>query len=345
MPSHGAAAPNRARPNRLAARIGALPQFFAPPAVRLGPLAVAPVGCGTWSWGSRLLFGYTEARDAELKRVYQLLHESGLPILFDTADSYGAGGRSETLLGRFAVELEAATPFASLLPRAGRRAVVATKLAPFPSRLTAASFVASARASAARLGGRVDIGQAHWSPAAYGLGFQEDALLDGLAAARDAGLFESVGLSNFGPLGLRRAAARLRLCATPVVSNQCQYSLLSRAPETSGLVEAAAELEVLLIAYSPLCLGLLAGPAQPPKGPRGLLFRSRERDTARLRALLREVAAARGASVAQARSCGGVTEQPLARSLDSNRQPGRGQLDPRPRLSARARREHGSPGS
>lgn len=45
----------------------------------------------------------------------------------------------------------------------------------------------------------------------------------------------------------------------PLVSNQVQYSLLSRVPETSGLVEACSELGVQFIGYSPLCLGILSG--------------------------------------------------------------------------------------
>lgn len=45
---------------------------------------------------------------------------------------------------------------------------------------------------------------------------------------------------------------------------QVQYSLLYRTPETNGVMEACKELGVTLVAYSPLCQGLLTG------APRGV---------------------------------------------------------------------------
>lgn len=40
---------------------------------------------------------------------------------------------------------------------------------------------------------------------------------------------------------------------------QVQYSLLYRKPETNGVMEACKEAGVTLVAYSPLCQGLLTG--------------------------------------------------------------------------------------
>lgn len=44
-----------------------------------------------------------------------------------------------------------------------------------------------------------------------------------------------------------------------LASNQVQYSLLYRVPETNGVVDALRETGSTLIAYSPLCQGLLTG--------------------------------------------------------------------------------------
>ena len=38
-----------------------------------------------------------------------------------------------------------------------------------------------------------------------------------------------------------------------------QYSLIYRKPETNGVLEACKEAGVTLVAYSPLCQGLLTG--------------------------------------------------------------------------------------
>lgn len=56
---------------------------------------------------------------------------------------------------------------------------------------------------------------------------------------------------------------------------QVQYSLIYRAPEQNGVLEACRENGVTLVAYSPLCQGLLTGkysPANKPTGPRAQLF-------------------------------------------------------------------------
>lgn len=44
-----------------------------------------------------------------------------------------------------------------------------------------------------------------------------------------------------------------------LASNQVQYSLLYRVPETNGVFDALKETGSTLIAYSPLCQGLLTG--------------------------------------------------------------------------------------
>ena len=54
------------------------------------------MGCGTWAWGNRLLWGYDETMDEELQAAFNLCVNNGV-TLFDTGDSYGTGklnGRS-----------------------------------------------------------------------------------------------------------------------------------------------------------------------------------------------------------------------------------------------------------
>lgn len=40
---------------------------------------------------------------------------------------------------------------------------------------------------------------------------------------------------------------------------QVQYNLLYRLPETNGVMEACRENNVTMVAYSPMCQGLLTG--------------------------------------------------------------------------------------
>jgi aryl-alcohol dehydrogenase-like predicted oxidoreductase len=59
-----------------------------------------------------------------------------------------------------------------------------------------------------------------------------------------------------------------------MASNQVHYSLLHRAPERNGALKACQELDVRLIAYSPLEQGILTGKyhqgTRPPGGSRGV---------------------------------------------------------------------------
>lgn len=58
---------------------------------------------------------------------------------------------------------------------------------------------------------------------------------------------------------MRAAAKALKARGTSLSSNQVQYSLLYRKPEANGVLEACRENGVTLVAYSPLCQGLLSG--------------------------------------------------------------------------------------
>jgi len=231
-----------------------------------------PIGVGTWAWGNQFLWGYDPARDdAELEACFRRCIDLGFRF-FDTADSYGTGrlnGRSESLLGRFALAL----------PEAERRQLcIATKLAPFPWRLGRRGFERAFAASRARLQGQLQRVQLHWSTARYAP-WQEGPLLQGLADLVQSGAVTSLGLSNMGPRRLREVAGSLAERGVSIASLQVQLSLL--APEAvapGGVAEVCRELGIELIAYSPLALGLLtrqpAGGAQPtPQGPRGALFR------------------------------------------------------------------------
>jgi len=144
------------------------------------------MGCGTWAWGNRLLWGYDESMDEELQAAFNLCVSSGV-TLFDTGDSYGTGklnGRSEQLLGQFSQQYQGANK---------DNICIATKLAAYPWRLTRQSMISAGKASASRLGKNVDLVQMHWSTANYAP-WQEGALLDGLADLYEQGLVALLGL-------------------------------------------------------------------------------------------------------------------------------------------------------
>jgi aryl-alcohol dehydrogenase-like predicted oxidoreductase len=73
------------------------------------------------------------------------------------------------------------------------------------------------------------------------------------------GRIRAVGVNNFNAVRLRRAHAALTRHRIPLASNQVRYSLLDRRVEQTGILAAAKELGVTIIASSPLEQGLLTG--------------------------------------------------------------------------------------
>ncbi|MBF2056557.1 MAG: aldo/keto reductase [Cyanobacterium sp. T60_A2020_053] len=231
---------------------------------------LSPMGCGTWAWGNQFLWGYKPSMDEELQRVFNDNVSHGV-TWFDTGDSYGTGrygGRSELLLGKFAQEYAGKNK---------ENLVIATKLAVYPWRLTPQSMVKACEKSAQRLGRPVNLVQMHWSPAKY-LPWQEKPLLRGLAQLYHEKKVKAIGLSNYGPDNLMKAYEFLRREGVKISTLQIQYSLLSTyAISELGLKDLCRELNIQIIAYSPLTLGLLTGKYQEntplPKGTRKWLFK------------------------------------------------------------------------
>lgn len=273
------------------------------------------MGCGTWAWGNQVLWGYDASMDGELQQVFDRCVASGVTF-FDTGDSYGTGklkGKSEQLLGQFSQHYSG---------EKSDEICLATKLAPYPWRLTSGSIVEAGRASIGRMG-RIDLVQLHWSTGNYAP-WLEGSLLDGLAELYEQGLVRGVGLSNFGPKRLKLAYERLRSRGIPIRSLQVQYSLLSTYPVTElGLKELCDELGIKMIAYSPLCLGLLTGKYDVkgpfPKGLRSFLFPQLLPKMTGLLDCLNDIASQRQKTVSQIALnwciCKGTMPIPGAKSL------------------------------
>ncbi|NEO33986.1 MAG: aldo/keto reductase [Symploca sp. SIO3C6] len=279
-------------------------------------LYLPTMGCGTWAWGNRLLWGYDESMDEQLQAVFNFCVSNGI-TLFDTGDSYGTGrlnGRSELLLGQFSREY---------LGSGKDNICIATKLAAYPWRLRRQSMVSACKSSAQRLGRNVDLVQMHWSTANYAP-WQEGALLDGLADLYEQGLVKAVGLSNYGPKRLQCVYKKFTERGVPITTLQVQYSLLSTYPVTQlGVKEVCDQLGIKLIAYSPLGLGLLTGKYSEqglfPKGIRGLLFRQLLPGISPLLVCLRSIAQSRNKTMSQVAInwciCKGTIPIPGAKSL------------------------------
>jgi aryl-alcohol dehydrogenase-like predicted oxidoreductase len=222
-------------------------------------LNVAPLGVGAWAWGSTRLWGYGKEYDrSDVGRAFRASMTEGV-TLFDTAEMYG-NGASERIIG-------------GMLREGGFEGtpVIATKFAPLPYRFSAKSLLTAVDKSLERLGiETIDLYQIHFPSAIL----KVNRLMDALAETVKAGKVRRVGVSNYGADQMQRAHERLASHGVSLASNQVEYSLLQRAPETHGVLEASRDLGVTLIAYSPIAQGLLTGKYGPGGDrPAGLVRR------------------------------------------------------------------------
>jgi aryl-alcohol dehydrogenase-like predicted oxidoreductase len=249
-------------------------------------LSVSALGLGCWAWGDRFYWGYGRSyTQDDVQQAFEAALAAGV-TLFDTAEVYGLG-QSERLLGE-------------AMRASGSDAVIATKFMPLPWRLRRGSLLRALRASLRRLGvERADLYQTHWPHPPVAI----ETWMDAMADAVEAGLTRAVGVSNYNVDQTRRAHTALAKRGIALASNQVHYSLLERGPERSGLLDLCSELNVTLIAYSPLGQGLLSGkytPEQPPPGIRARRLRRRVAAAQPIVAALREAGERHGKTPSQA---------------------------------------------
>jgi len=210
-------------------------------------LQVPRMGVGAMTWGdakglarlhpAKIAYGGAHGFEEE-KRAFESSMAAGV-TLFDTAAMY-SGGASERRLGE--------------LTR-GKDVLIASK---FPGGFSfrVEGLPKELDASLARLGrASIDLYQHHFPSNRISI----PKLMELLADVVIAGKVKAVGVSNYSAEQMREAHAALSKRGVPLASNQVEYSLLHRQPETNGVLGACRELGITLIAYSPLAMGALTG--------------------------------------------------------------------------------------
>jgi len=224
-------------------------------------IRIPEMGVGTWAWGDKRTWGMggydTDLTLDTITAAWQTSIDAGI-TLFDTAEAYGEG-ESERIIGRLLTEDPG---------RAGR-AVIASKFMPMPWKLNVKrSLVDAAKASRERLGVEaIDLYQIHGPISLRGIPAQAEAL----AEANAQGLVRALGISNFSAKETRRFDSELRKRDLRLASNQVEFSLLRTIPIASGLLDVCAQLDVVVLAYSPMGQGRLTGKysaEHPPPGSR-----------------------------------------------------------------------------
>ena len=214
---------------------------------RLGQtnIGISSLGLGTWQFSEgRSLAGlmWSALPDGEVDAIVATALREGI-TWFDTAEHYGKGraeralSRSLQVAGKKDGELMVATKWWPAFRSA--RSIRRT----FPERVQSLSPFS------------VGLHQIHWPWSLSSLSLQMKEMA-GLVAE---GKVQAVGVSNFSAAQMRSAHSMLASYDIPLASNQVKYSLLDRRIEANGVLDAAKELNITIIAYSPLDMGLLSG--------------------------------------------------------------------------------------
>lgn len=243
---------------------------------------LSPIGLGCWQFseGFGIIGGYWPALPQDVVNELVAKSLAGGITWFDTAEAYGAG-RSEQSLARGLVA-------------AGKKpgeVFVATKWTPGPR--FASSIKATIGERLAKLSPfSIDLHQVHQPYSLSTVEAEMDAMADLVADKK----IRFVGVSNFNEKQMRRAHAALQKRGLVLASNQVKYSMLDRRIERNGVLAAAKELGVTVIAYSPLEQGLLSGKfhhdpslIKNAPGPRRLMPRFRPSGLAKSRPLIDEL--------------------------------------------------------
>lgn len=259
----------------------------------MSDVSVPRLGVGAMTWGdphglarwtpAKLAYGGAHGVEEEA-RAFDTSLAAGAN-LFDTAAMY-SGGASEVRLGELA---------------SGKDVLIATKFPPSPWTRTDA-MPRALDASLARLGRTsVDLYMHHFPSRWVSI----SKLMDLMADAVEKRQVRAVGVSNYSAAQMRLAHRALADRGIPLASNQVEYSLLHRHPETDGVLDACRELGVTLIANQPLANGALTGrylAGVRPTGFRRFMgqFRGKGREAVvPVVALLREIGGQHSKSPAQ----------------------------------------------
>jgi aryl-alcohol dehydrogenase-like predicted oxidoreductase len=250
-----------------------------------GPL-VSEIGLGCMAMSG--LYGPAD-RTASIATIHQAL-EAGVSLI-DTGDFYGMGHNelliAEALRGRRREDVVISVKFGALRDAGGGWHGYDA----WPAAVK--NFLAY---SLGRLGVEyIDI----YRPSRLDPAVPIEETIGAIAEMVKAGYVRHIGLSEMGPETIRRAAA-----VHPICDLQIEYSLISRGIE-DGILETCRALGIGITAYGVLARGLISGNWEKPAGPGdirgyGPRFQGENLDrNLALVAALREIAAAKGVSVAQ----------------------------------------------
>jgi aryl-alcohol dehydrogenase-like predicted oxidoreductase len=202
---------------------------------------------GAWPWGDKATFHYNHQEDyPKIQAAWEKLKNAGLTFV-DTSQAYGDGD-SERICGSLFRDM----------PRDSF--VIQTKWLSWPDMtnllMQSHGPVNKLRESLKNLGLEyVDIYMVHGPihPSMF------STVAKGMAECVNQGLCRVVGVANYDKGDVIKISDELEKHGVPLAVNQCEYSVVRRHPEVSGLIRECRQRGIVFQGYASLANGRLSG--------------------------------------------------------------------------------------
>lgn len=211
-----------------------------------GNVQAPPLSIGAWPWGDKSTFHWDDQEFPAVQEAWQHCVSRGLNFV-DTAQVYGTG-ESEAICGR-------------LFQGMNRNDfVIQTKFFVVPQLKDILHPISAPlkklETSCKNLGVEyVDIYLVHGPIHVQSISM----IAKGMAECVEKGLTKCVGVANYSAEDMIKFADELAKYNVPLAINQCEFNVLRRQPELSGLLQACKERGIVFQSYSSLAQGRLSG--------------------------------------------------------------------------------------
>ena len=274
----------------------------------------APLLCiGAWPWGDKSTFHWSDEELPAMKEGWEHCLSKDVNFI-DTAQVYGSG-KSEQICGQLFANMKR------------EDFIIQTKFYIMPQ----TSDILHPTSSPAK--------KLEWSLKNMGLDYVDIYLVHGpihlqtismiakgMAECVDRGLTKCVGVANYSLEDMIKMQEALAKYNVPLAINQCEFNVLRRQPEISGLLQGCKERGIVFQSYSSLAQGRLTGKytAQNPP-PKQYRFSSYDmRDIEPTVEVLRKISEKYGKSISSValnyNLCKGITPVVGVRKLQQAQQ-------------------------
>jgi aryl-alcohol dehydrogenase-like predicted oxidoreductase len=277
-----------------------------------GDVHAPTIAIGAWSWGDIATWHWKDDEYPAVVEAWKECLQNGVNFI-DTAQAYGTG-ESERICGKLFAGMNR-DDF-----------VIQTKYYVVPQTTDilhpTSAPVRKLEDSLKNMGlSYVDIYLVHGPIHLQSI----STIAKGMAECVDKGLTKCVGVANYDTKDMLKMQEELAKYNVPLAINQCEFSVLRRLPETSGLLQACKEHGINFQSYSSLAQGRLTGKytaANPP--PKQYRFSSYDMEHIEpVNAVLKQIADKRGVSTSAValnyNLCKGITPVVGVRKVEQAR--------------------------